>query len=77
MGHHFPTEPYVDSGAPFLDQYWLESIQTQQFASPAQPVPLPQDEFYGCSTNPPDNDSLSPVADLNNDPVNLDLTLRL
>ncbi|KAJ9189751.1 hypothetical protein P3X46_001006 [Hevea brasiliensis] len=77
MGHRFPSEPYVDPGAAFLDQYWLDPIQTHQFAPPAQSVSPPHNGFYGGSTTSPDNDPLSPVADLNNDPVNLDLTLRL
>ncbi|KAF2301838.1 hypothetical protein GH714_029763 [Hevea brasiliensis] len=38
MGHRFPSEPYVDPGAAFLDQYWLDPIQTHQFAPPAQSV---------------------------------------
>lgn len=77
MCHHYPTEPYVDTGAPFLDQYWLEPIQTHQFAPAANRFLLPQDGSYGGSASSPDNDSLFPVADLTNDAANLDLTLRL
>ncbi|OAY52525.1 zinc finger protein KNUCKLES [Manihot esculenta] len=76
--HHFPSDSYVDPGSPFLDQYWPDTTQTHQFAPPAQSsVSLTQNGFCGGSTTPTDNEPVSPVADLNNDPVNLDLTLRL
>ncbi|EEF49381.1 zinc finger protein GIS2 [Ricinus communis] len=83
--HYFPPDPYMmnhPDAAPFLDDhhhyYCLEPKQTMtdyQFPSP------PQVGFCGGSTassalNAID-DSLSPVADLNADPVNLDLTLHL
>ncbi|KDP41823.1 hypothetical protein JCGZ_26841 [Jatropha curcas] len=92
MEANFSQQPYSNQnqnhhGPPFLDQYyWLEPIpnQNHQFAPPARSVSIPGGSgFYGGSaTSPPlDNDiPFSPVVDLNNDddePVNLDLTLRL